>query len=110
MKLLHFNLPDTSSRIMALGLTQPVAEMSTRRVFWEIESGRRVTLTSPPSVNPLSRQCEILNISQPYRLPRPDTGIVLLIIIIIHFYTKKNKNKQNPSVKSYLCLNLSLRR
>jgi hypothetical protein len=31
-----------------------------------------------PSVSRLSRQCAILNISQPYRSPRPATGISLL--------------------------------
>jgi hypothetical protein len=31
-----------------------------------------------PSVSRLSRQCGILNITQPYRLPRPITGIALL--------------------------------
>jgi hypothetical protein len=30
------------------------------------------------TVSLLSRQCEILNITQPYRPPRPVTGIALL--------------------------------
>jgi hypothetical protein len=46
--------------------------------FWGVESGRHVRLTSSPSVSRLSRQCGILNISQPYRPPWPIMGIALL--------------------------------
>jgi hypothetical protein len=39
--------------------------------------GSRARQVPRPSVSRLSRQCEILNISQPHRHPRPVTGIVL---------------------------------
>jgi hypothetical protein len=32
--IFFFNLPNASSRAVALGLTQPLTEMSTRKSFW----------------------------------------------------------------------------
>jgi hypothetical protein len=45
-----------------------------------------------PSVSRLSRQCDILNISRPYRTPKPVAGIALLIFFFtlnssITYYT-----------------------
>jgi hypothetical protein len=54
MRLLDFffNLPDPSIRITALGITQPLTEMSNKKCFWGVERGRCVGLTTyAPSVS-----------------------------------------------------------
>jgi hypothetical protein len=72
-----FNLPIPSSRNMALGLTQPLTEMSTRNlpeVKWPTLKANNI----PPSENRISGKCGSLDVLEAYGPPRPVTGIALL--------------------------------
>jgi hypothetical protein len=58
------------------------------KCFWGVKCGRCVGLaTLPPSMSRLSRQCGILNISEPCRTPRPVTGIALLYFTLLYNFT-----------------------
>jgi hypothetical protein len=66
---------------MALGLTQPLTEKSTRNLpvgggGEGVRRGRCIRLTTSP---PLSRKYGILDVPQSDGLPRPVTGIALLL-------------------------------
>jgi hypothetical protein len=80
---LYFSIYLILSAALGPGV-QPLTEMSTgnikKKSFWGVKCGWCVGLTTlPPSTSRLSRQCGILNISQPNRTPRPVTEIALLL-------------------------------
>jgi hypothetical protein len=77
---------------MALGLTRPVTEMSTRNRPGGIKCGRPVRLTTlSASLNRLSTKCGISEVSLQYGPPRPTTGVVLLLFILYNIYRESER-------------------
>jgi hypothetical protein len=78
MRWIFLNLPNPSIRIMALGSTQPLTEMSTRNLpggkGWPERKADNLVAICEPTV---LKKCASLDVSQPYELPRPSTGIDL---------------------------------
>jgi hypothetical protein len=72
-----------------LGFTRLLKELSNRSKkikFLGVDRDLCVGLTTlPPSVSKLSRECGILNISQPYRPVLSVTGMILLLLLQFFF-------------------------
>jgi hypothetical protein len=77
--------PDDIIEFIFFNLPNPgVYSTSKRNGYQGVKLCRRIRLTtSTPSGTPLSWQYGILNISQPYRPPRPVTGMALLFYFCV---------------------------
>jgi hypothetical protein len=98
--------------ILSVALEPGVYSVSKRNTetqklwLWGAERGRCLGLTTlPPSVSRLPRQCEIFNISQPYRPPKPATGIATIYGDGVCFLWGTNCTVSTATSSQYLAVN-----
>ena len=92
--IFHWHNP--SGRTVALGLTQPLTEMSTRNISWVDKGGRCVGLTTlPPSCARLSWNLGASTSWNPQGLPRPVMGLLYLILKFIQLFQIWLKSDNN---------------
>jgi hypothetical protein len=77
-----------------------------QKIVQRVKRGRQVILiTFQPSVSLLSRQCRILNTSQPHKTPRPVTGIALHYRDGVCFLWGTNWTVSTVTSSQYLAVN-----
>jgi len=94
---------------MALGLTQPLTEMSTRNISWRGKGGRCVRLTTlPPSCADCLEIWEPQHPGNSQGLSRPVMGLLYLYFIASHldtnpFFQNKRQKVPRPQKKRQFC-------